>query len=155
MRRTGVLELVRPDGMVPSRSSRRRDGLPWLDGDVGRHLELPPLHQHPCRHQERLRHARSCLQRSHRLGDLSVSLDSFLSSSLGANVQLISFPSLNGLHPPIDIHSFTNELTDPGSYSAGLLAAAFIGIAPGTALLPSIQSVEAEDSLSCSSALVP
>ena len=27
---------------------------------------------------------------------------------------------------------FTNELTPDGSYSAGLLAAAFIGIAPGT-----------------------
>lgn len=39
----GILELVRPNRMVSSRSSRWRNHLPWTHGHFGHHLEHTPL----------------------------------------------------------------------------------------------------------------
>jgi len=52
----GVLELVRPDSLVSSRSCRRRHRLPGLDGDGWRHLECAPARQPRGRHPQRLRY---------------------------------------------------------------------------------------------------
>ena len=84
----GILELVRPDSMVSSRTSRGRNRLPWTHGHLRHHLQLPQAHQHPSRHPKRLRHARSGLLRADSLGDLPVSLSSL--SSISSAFSLLS-----------------------------------------------------------------
>lgn len=70
---TGILELVRPDRMVPTRPSRRRDRLPRLDGHFRHHLQRLALVELSRRYSERLCHACARVFWVDRDCDLSVS----------------------------------------------------------------------------------
>lgn len=79
---TGILELVRPDGMVSARSSRRRDRLPRTDGHRWCDLERPPARQPRGRHSKRLRHDGACILRLDGMEHIPVSvLVAFLTGS--------------------------------------------------------------------------
>jgi len=107
----GILELVRSNSMVSIRSCRRRDHLPRFNGHQRRHLQLPTCYQSPGRYQKHLCTLSSRVQWVNSLGDILVSL-------------LLKLPSLLLTFD----RRFTCEMKDQG---AGLLAAIFIGIAPG------------------------
>src|SRR6266702_5293296 len=98
--------------MVPIGSSRRWDDISWPYGNQWCHLQRFAFSAPPRRHTECLRSPRSWLQCPHSLGNLHVS-----SSPLAQFACTYSF-----------YYRFTKEMKDE---SAGLLAAAFIGIVPG------------------------
>ena len=75
----GILELVRPHGMVPTRACRRWHNLPRTHGHERCHLQRPPRSTSPRRHPKRLCHACSWVQCPDCIRDLPVSrLDSTL-----------------------------------------------------------------------------
>lgn len=62
----GILELVRPNSVVPLRTSRWRNPLPRIDGHEWTNLEGSPSAQHPRRHSGSLCPTRTSLLGSHR-----------------------------------------------------------------------------------------